>query len=151
MYLNCKTYFSFRFGTYGTEELVKEAADKGIASLALTNINNTCDAWDFVDYCNQQGIKPVVGAEIRNNNILQYILLAKNNDGFREINKFLSAHLQEKREFPERFPPYGNVCVIYPFNTELLDENEFEGVQTIEVTKLIGRKDLSRLVLLQPV
>jgi len=24
MYLNCKTYFSFKYGTYGTEELVKK-------------------------------------------------------------------------------------------------------------------------------
>src|SRR5437762_11576294 len=42
MYLNCKTYFSFRYGTFATEELVKTAADLGITALGLTNINSTC-------------------------------------------------------------------------------------------------------------
>src|SRR6478672_11995185 len=100
MYVNCKTYFSFRYGTYSTEELVKQAADLGISRLALTNINNTCDAWDFVDHCRQAGIKPILGAEIRGENGLCYILLAKNNQGFRQINKFISNH--HEKSFPKR-------------------------------------------------
>lgn len=55
MYINCKTFFSFRYGTYGTEELVKAAAEKSIQAMALTNINNTCDTWDFVEYCGEHG------------------------------------------------------------------------------------------------
>ena len=96
-----KTYFSFHYGTYGTEELVKVAGEHGVSSLALTNINNTCDAWDFVDFCRQQNIKPILGVEIRNAHKFLYILLAKNNKGFLEINRYLSEHLQAKKEFPE--------------------------------------------------
>lgn len=55
MYLNCKTYFSFRYGTYGTEELVKTAVALGVQRLALTNINATCDTWDFVRACRKEG------------------------------------------------------------------------------------------------
>jgi DNA polymerase-3 subunit alpha len=51
MYLNCKTYFSYRYGTLGTEELVTLATENGANALALTNINNTSDVWDFVDFC----------------------------------------------------------------------------------------------------
>ena len=47
MYLNCKTYYSFRYGTMSTEELVTTAVDKGVSTLALTNINSTCDVWEF--------------------------------------------------------------------------------------------------------
>ncbi len=101
MYLNCKTWFSFRYGTYSTEELVKKAVELNISVLAITNINNTCDAWDFVDHCRQAGIKPVVGAEIRNGKELCYILLARNNRGFEQINRFISGHLQEKKYFPK--------------------------------------------------
>ena len=64
MYLNCKTNFSFRYGTFKTEELVAEAESLGVTTMAITNINNTCDVWDFVDHCNEAGIKPVAGAEI---------------------------------------------------------------------------------------
>src|SRR5690606_3146785 len=93
MYLNCKTYISFRYGILSTEELVKEGVAAGATVMALTNINNTCDAWDFVQYCREHRVKPILGAEIRNKNRLLYILLAANNQGFRWINAFLSKYL----------------------------------------------------------
>src|SRR4051812_2382268 len=58
MYL-CKTYFSFKYGTFSTEEVVKAGVEAGLSSMALTNINSTCDAWDFVQFCREQGIRPV--------------------------------------------------------------------------------------------
>src|SRR5688572_31827448 len=66
MYLNCKTNYSFRYGTFFTQELVRSATEFGTKTLALTNINNTCDAWDFVLHCQKQTIKPILGTEIRN-------------------------------------------------------------------------------------
>ncbi|HEX2532673.1 MAG TPA: PHP domain-containing protein, partial [Chitinophagaceae bacterium] len=104
MYLNCKTNFSFHYGTYSTEALVQAAAEQGVPALALTNVNNTCDLWDFVDFCRQRGIKPVAGAEIRNDNRFCYLLLARNNRGLLQLNRFLSEHLQTKTPFPERAP-----------------------------------------------
>lgn len=151
MYLNCKTYFSFRYGTYGTEELIKEAVEKGITSLALTNINNTCDAWDFVDYCIENNIKPIVGAEIRNDEKFMYILLAKNNEGLRTINEFLSSQQNEKHYFPERFTYDKNVFVIYPLTIKTENENEFIGVNTNEINKLYNCNDFSKMVMLHPV
>ena len=138
MYLNCKSYFSFKFGTYGTEELVKKAASLGISQLALTNINNTCDSWDFVDYCQQNHIKPVVGAEIRNGNVCCYILLAKNNEGFEQINHFISKHLQAEKPFPKR-PDLTDVYFIFPFGSMTVNElqvHEFIGVEISDINKL---------------
>jgi DNA polymerase III alpha subunit len=144
MYLG-KTYFSLKYGTYSTKELVKQAVDAGATSLVLTNINATCDAWDFVQYCREEGIKPILGAEIRNGNKLLYILLAANNRGFRWINAFLSDHLLEKREFPEKradvfFEQPGDGFVIYPLGLrapEDLLENERIGVLPEEAGKLL--------------
>jgi DNA polymerase-3 subunit alpha len=96
MYLNCKTYFSYRYGTFSTEALVNEAAEKGASAMALTNINNTSDWWDFFTLCHEKGIRPVLGAEIRNDDELMFILLAKNKAGLLEINRYLSHHLQHK-------------------------------------------------------
>ena len=98
---------------------MKAAVEQGIGTLALTNINNTCDMWDFVDYCQQNAIKPVAGAEVRNGSELQYILLAKNNQGFARINRFLSEHLQEKIPFPDRPALDDHIWIIYPFKNEL--------------------------------
>src|SRR6202012_3915968 len=102
MYLNCKTYFSYRYGTFGTEELVKAGAAIGAEAQALTNINCTADAWGFYECCIQHGIRPILGAEVRNGDSFCYLLLAKNLDGFAAINRFLSEHLQAKQSFPRR-------------------------------------------------
>lgn len=162
MYLNCKTFFSFRYGTIGTEELVRMAAEAGIKKLALTNINGTCDCWDFVGFCRKYEIEPVLGAEIRNNGRLLYVLLAANNDGFAWINEFLSEHLMETKAFPLQahgghfFRHSSDGFVIYPFDNMPQDlfENERIGVLPSEITRLYGQTTAGqqdRFVILQPV
>ena len=109
--------------------------------MAITNINNTCDVWDFVDHCKDAGIKPVAGTEIRNRQAFLYILLAKNNTGLREINRFLSQRLQENQPFETRFPFSENIFVVYPYGlveVDSLNENEFIGVQITDVNRLFN-------------
>ncbi|WP_026899293.1 DNA polymerase III subunit alpha [Daejeonella oryzae] len=140
MYINCKTYFSYRYGTYGTEELVNQAAELGLRSLALTNINGTPDAWDFVDFCRKKEIRPILGSEIRNGNNLCYILLAKNNTGLMQINRFISEQKRSKTDFPERPEPGESVYIIYPLGKlppESLTENELIAVKPSEINKLL--------------
>jgi DNA polymerase-3 subunit alpha len=163
MYLNCKTYFSFRYGSFATEELVKAAVEAGATSVALTNINSTCDAWDFVRFCEQYGVKPILGAEIRNGDELLYVLLAANNRGFAWINEFISVHLQEEKPFPAGnsgdffFGDAKDGFVIYPLATKpvaALLANEFIGVMPTEVGKLYGwdmQKWGAKLIIRQPV
>ncbi|MCZ2339038.1 MAG: PHP domain-containing protein, partial [Chitinophagales bacterium] len=61
MYLNCHSYFSLRYGTIAPEELPVLAKKFGIEALVLTDINNTSCAFQFVQACRAQGIKPVLG------------------------------------------------------------------------------------------
>ena len=100
MYLNCKTYFSQRYGTIPTKQMIELAVEQGITALALTNINCTCDIWDFVDFCRKEKFKPILGVEIRNGDDMLYILLAANNKGLTWINEFLSNHLLADKPFP---------------------------------------------------
>ncbi|HXB35855.1 MAG TPA: PHP domain-containing protein, partial [Puia sp.] len=160
MYL-CKTYFSFKYGTYSTKELVSGGIEAGATTLALTNINSTCDTWDFVQYCREAGVRPIVGAEIRNGNKLLYILLAANNTGFQRINAFLSEHLLAERDFPDT--PTGlyqrpqDGFTIYPFGSrppEDLQDNEKIGIQLHEVNRLLRttiHQTAAKWVIRQPV
>jgi DNA-directed DNA polymerase III PolC len=141
-----KTYFSFKYGTFSTEELIRTGIEAGATSLALTNINSTCDAWDFVRFCRQEKIKPILGAEIRNDNTLLYTLIAANNKGFGRINEFLSDHLLEKKTFPlpdTLQPPFSETTdgfIIYPLGgkpPEQLLDNERIGVLPGEVNRLL--------------
>lgn len=162
MYLNCKTYFSFRYGTMSHKKLIAAAEERGVSSLALTNINSTCDLWDFVKDCKEAGIKPIAGAEIRNEDELLYILIAANNNGLAWINEFLSAHLETKKTFPEKadkafFNHPKDGFVIYPFGKKSpheLSENERIGILPEEINKLFGldiKKYPSCFVIRQPV
>ncbi len=139
MYLNCKTFFSFRFGTFETEKLVNMGVDFGVTAMAVTDINNTCTAWDFYDFCRQKGIKPILGAEIRNEDNFCYLLLAKSLKGFAEINHFLSNHLQQKLPFPDRPFLTDSIWTIYPLGKlepASLAGNELIGVKPTEINKL---------------
>lgn len=143
-----KTYFSFKYGTFSTEELVDAAVEQGLTSLILTNINSTADSWDFVQFCEEKGIKPILGTEIRENNQLLYVLIAASNRGFGQINEFLSAYQLSGKPFPDShslapvFDKPEDGFVIYPLGSkpaeDLLD-NERIGIQSTEVFKLFGQ------------
>ena len=155
MYLNCKTFFSFRYGVLSAEQLISEAAEAGARALALTNINSTADHWDFFEACNTSGIKPMLGTEIRNDSTFMYILIAKNIIGVREINSFLTSYLQPKNPFPAK-PHFDNTWVIYPYHENLLietlEENEMIGIKPSEINKLYNaQKLLAKCVIRQPV
>lgn len=159
MYLNCKTWFSYRYGTFKTEDLVKEAKAFGLTSLALTNVNNTADIWDFVKCCNssEYAIRPVAGVEIRNGHVLEYILLARNNSGLLRINRFLSHYLQLQQAFPARPILEEDVWIIYPLgHTEpsSLLPHEKIGILPSEIHKLYRFRDkeyAAKFVIRQPV
>lgn len=162
MYLNCKTFFSLRYGTYSTEQLVDAAVDAGATALALTDINTTGNTWNFVKLCRERGINPICGAEIRNGDDLCYILLAANNTGFAWINRFISEHLCSGRPFPKAngAQPFFNDTwdgyVIYPLGTKpalQLHINEMIGIKPSQVNKLysIAGPAREKMVVLQPV
>lgn len=157
MYLNCKTFFSLRYGTIDTKDLVKIAREMGVTSLALTNINITSDTWNFVKECQENGIKPILGLECRNGHELKYILLARDVDGWFYINRFLSDHLHKGLDFPDRAPGFPGVFAIYTWNTVPLQdlyEHELVGIRKRDINKLF-RVDTAawkdKLVILHPV
>ena len=158
MFLNCKTWFSFHYGTYPTKDLVERAQQLGVKAMALTNINSTADCWDFVLKCREVGIKPILGVEVRNENQLCYILLAKSNAGLLLIHRFLSEYKQRKMPFPERPPfPLDDIWVIYAFKDhpalDSLQPGELIGLKQEDLNKLSWREAIQAncWVILQPV
>jgi len=155
--INAHSYYSLRYGTIPVKELVSKAALLGIKTLALTDINNTTGIIDFVKACKQNGIKPIAGIEFRSNGLLRYIGLAVNNEGFRELNEFLSQHNLEEAPLPERPPDFANVFIIWPLNNiphHRLRDHEHIGIKPGEITKMMtlsSRFARSKLVILHTV
>lgn len=156
MYLNCHSYHSLRYGTISVKELVQQCVELNIQVAALTDINTITGAYDFQRLCRKHSIKPVVGMEIRNDNSLYYICLAKSKHGLGEINRLLTGHNCEGKELPKYHPPFSDVFTIYPLNDfpVKLRSNEYIGVRSEELTLLIIpklKRYLSKMVILQPV
>ncbi|MBK7489682.1 MAG: PHP domain-containing protein [Bacteroidales bacterium] len=114
MYINCHTYNSLRYGTLTVERLSELAAAAGVERLVLTDINNTTGIPDFVRECRSRDITPAAGIEFRDGNRLLYIGIARNNEGFRELNEFLTHHNVTGEPLPPRPPSFPNAYVIYP-------------------------------------
>jgi DNA-directed DNA polymerase III PolC len=139
------------------EKLVEKAKEIGLSALSLTDINNSTGILDFVKTCNKNNIKPIAGIDFRNKNKHLFTALAKNNEGFREINECVSEHNILKKKFPDHAPGFNNVFIIYPFGEKEageLKENEFVGIRPNEVRKLFS-SDLKyrqeKLLIRQPV
>ena len=113
MYLNCHSYYSLRYGTMSVEKLVDEAVLSGVQALALTDINNSTGIMEFIQVCTDKGIKPIAGIEFRREDELLYVGLARNNDGFRELNEFLSHHNLRNLPLPDHPPRMENVYWIH--------------------------------------
>ena len=139
------------------EELLVEGVRCGMAVLPLTDINSTAGCLNFVRLSEKFNIHPVLGIDFRNGVKQQYIGIARNNEGFKEINDHLSAHLHRKEDFSDQAPAFDNVYVIYPFASykgKRLKANEFLGVTPADLMKLrfsYSRYDPEKLVILQTV
>ena len=142
MYLNCHTYYSLRFGTFSEAELLELAAKSGIKSLALTDINNTSACLNFIRRSKDFDIKPIVGIDFRNGAKQLYVGIARNNQGFFELNRFLSIHSHGKKPLPETAPKFENAYIVYPFEQVMKLElkhfaaSEFIGVSIEDLKRL---------------
>ena len=138
MYLNTHSCYSFKYGTLGPGELLRHAQQNGITALALTDINNTSGILDFFRQAETCGIHPVAGIDFRNGTEQKFIGLARNSEGFRELNAFLSQHLHAREPFPDHAPAFENAIIIYPFTPAffVLGENEYIGVKPSDLLRL---------------
>ena len=138
------------------EQLVQKAKAAGADAIALTDINNSTAIPEFAGECAKNNIKPVAGIEFRKGNELQYIGIARNNRGLRELNEFLSKHNFEKTHVPFPAPVFSDAYVVYS-QTKMpgrrLHDNEYTGIRSGEINRLVTMPSSARhrMVLLQPV
>ena len=157
MLLNCHTYYSFCYGTLSIEELINEVQQKGYTHFVLSDINNTSACLETVRLSNEKGLKPIVGIDFRNGVQQQYIGIAINNKGFRELNEHLSHHLHNKINIEPTAPDFNNAYVVYPLKSykgQSLKENEYIGVSPKEINSfpfLLAQKHTNKFVSLHAV
>nr|WP_268123626.1 DNA polymerase III subunit alpha [Roseivirga pacifica] len=140
MYLNSHSYYSFKYGTVNTKSLLEIMQQAGASTFALTDINSTAASINFVRMAPKYGIKPVLGIDFRNGADQLFVAIAQNNEGFKELNDYLSHFLHTKTKIPARAPHFNHAFVIYPFAKYTgfeLKETEYIGVKPQNLPKLI--------------
>ncbi|MEP7264694.1 MAG: DNA polymerase III subunit alpha [Bacteroidota bacterium] len=138
MILNSHSYFSFKYGTLSTNALLNELKKSGHQTAALTDINNTSGILNFFREAGNYNIHPVAGIDFRNGIQQQYVGIAKNAEGFKELNDHLSFHLYNKIPFEETAPSFQHCYIIYPFSQKIkkLKEHEFIGIKPDDLNRL---------------
>lgn len=157
MYLNVHSQYSLRYGTLSVKALVEEAKTHGITQMVITDINNSTGVMEFMRECRKEKIKPIGGMEFRKDKKLLYIGIARNREGMKELNDFLSAHNLSRKALPEEPPVFENACMVYPFGyhagRRTLKKNEYIGIRFDELHQLYNKElqDPDKLLVLQPV
>lgn len=156
MFINCHSFHSLRYGTLSIEELVRQAHELGAKQLVLTDINTVTGIYDFKKECEEFGIKPIPGVEVRKEGKLLYVGIARKFSGIGEINTIITDHNCDDKELFETAPEFKEVFVVYPMSNipAELKVNEFIGVRIEELNFLIRpeyKKYMSKMVVLHPI
>ncbi len=154
MFQNFHSYHSLHYGTLSIEEIIELIKLYGYESAAITDINNSTGVLDFVKHASESGVRPIVGMDFRNEDERFFTCIAKNNDGFKEINELQTKRSLDGLELSHDAPDFNDAFVIYPFEQKerSLKDNEFIGVGVNDVGKIYSLKhNREKLVIHNPV
>lgn len=156
MLLNCHSYYSLRFGTIPLAQLVNKAKELQITTLALTDIHTFYGVYDFIRLCQEASIKPLIGAEFRVDQRVQYIVIVTSTHGFTAVNQYISHHNKTKQPFAKKAPNLVDTFVIYPMDNcpPTLADHEYIGVRMNQRNLLYQeqwKKLVHKMVVLHPV
>jgi DNA polymerase-3 subunit alpha len=121
------------------ERLIEWAQHYHIKTLVLTDINSTAGSLEFVRQAQKLNIRPILGVDFRNGAKQQFIAIAKNNEGFQSINRFLSLHLHDSLAIPASTTEISNSYIIYPqenIPARPLSDDEYIAVKPHQVTHI---------------
>ena len=82
---NCKTHFSLLKAFSKCDELARKCSEYGYTSCVLCDIKTIAGVVDFHKSCRKYNIKPIIGCDFED-----FILVAKNKDGWFELIKYIS-------------------------------------------------------------
>ena len=102
VHLHIHTEYSLLDGANRIDKLVEKVKNMGMKAVAITDHGNMFGVMDFYKECKKQGIKPIIGCEMYvsqdsklikdefNKKSNHLILLAKNNEGYKNLSKLVS-------------------------------------------------------------
>lgn len=153
VHLSVFSGYSLLRSTIRIEELCRRAKEYGYTALALTDHHVMYGIPAFERECRKQGIHPLFGMEVSvswQEREVQFILLARDNTGYKQLMKLSSLLSGREAVDRETFRSLTTHCFVIAygeggyFDTELLEEN-YEGVRAriAEMKEAFGTFDIA--------
>jgi DNA polymerase-3 subunit alpha len=133
------SFFSLRYGVLPPKEVLKHYLEGGFPYALLCDVNNTSATLDFIRMAQEMKIPPVAGIDFRRGARRQFLAIARNNEGFRQMNALLSECSAEDADFPLPPTELKESLIIYPFRErkwpQQLRENEYITVEPADLPR----------------
>ncbi len=151
--INIHSKYSIKYGVKSIRWILEWAKYNRYEKVAITDINSTTAILSSIKLSQEIDTKIIAGADIRNGIDQKYILIAKNNRGFHEINTYISHHLHENLPFPDRTEYLPNCIAVYPLKNapRVYRNDEYLGIRPSQVNKLNNdqKSNMNKMVILQ--
>lgn len=106
VHLHTHSHYSFLQALPKVPELVKAARASGMSAIGLTDTGNLHGVIEFYKSCEKQGVKPIIGVDAYvaprsrkdrdpNERRARIVLIAKNNEGYQNLMKLVTASFLE--------------------------------------------------------
>ncbi|MFH1153654.1 MAG: DNA polymerase III subunit alpha [Pseudomonadota bacterium] len=131
--LNVRSHYSLMWGTASVKHLCRRARELGYTRLALTDTDNLCGMWPFISACRQEGIDPIIGAEVTDPHLpLRAVCLVKNSNGYTNLCRLLTQrHRDPGFVLEQALPGFAQGLSVLTRSPELLVSWHDQGVDVM--------------------
>lgn len=137
--LGLHSHFSLMQGTASPRTLCRTARQQGYTTVALTDTNNIYGLWPFLAACRDEGLTPIIGAEVRAGQHRLFCLV-QDLTGYRNLCRLLTAlHCDPDFSLPAALQSWHTGMTLLATDQELL--HLCREIGTDAAAALVGKPD----------
>jgi len=110
--LHIHSDYSLLHSTVKIKNLVKKAKEYGYESLGVSELDNMFSAIEFYEACKGEGIKPIIGSDVRvmrEDRIYRLVMYAKNKEGYDNLMYLSSISYLKYLQIDKPYIPYEEI------------------------------------------
>ncbi len=130
--LTLRSHYSLMQGTDSPEAICRAARKMGYSRIALTDTDTLSGLWKFLHACKEEGLAPIVGAEITDpNKKYRAVCLVKNTAGYANLCRLITQrHRDPTFDLAKTLPQRGDGLLVLTSHVKLLTKWHQVGIHT---------------------
>jgi len=128
--LYVRSHYSLMWGVNSIPQICRAAGRMGYKCLALTDTDNLYGLWTFIRACRQEGLRPIIGAEVTDpRRKRRAVCLVENQTGYRNLCRLLTRRRMDGEfDLQRDLPALAEGLVVLTKNAALLSNWHHQGV-----------------------